>query len=57
LLHTAFVVDDIYAKCAELLEAGYEYETQPFFNERNRTNMAFLRHPAGLIAQINQPEK
>ena len=57
LLHTAFVVEDIHAKCAELLEAGYEYETPPFFNERNRTNMAFLRHPAGLIAQINQPEK
>ena len=56
-LHLAFVVDDIHAKCTELLEAGYEYETEPFFNEGNKTYMAFLRHPAGLIAQINQPEK
>jgi catechol 2,3-dioxygenase-like lactoylglutathione lyase family enzyme len=53
-LHLAFEVDDLQAKCAELLEAGYEYETPPFFNERNQTHMAFLRHPAGLIAQINQ---
>jgi lactoylglutathione lyase len=56
-LHLAFVVDDIHAKCAELLEAGYAYETEPFFNEGNRTHMAFLRHPAGLIVQINQSEK
>ena len=56
-LHLAFVVDDIHAKCAELLETGYEYETKVFFNEGNKTHMAFLRHSAGLIAQINQPEK
>jgi catechol 2,3-dioxygenase-like lactoylglutathione lyase family enzyme len=53
-LHLAFEVDDLQVKCAELLEAGYEYEMPPFFNERNGTHMAFLRHPAGLIAQINQ---
>jgi catechol 2,3-dioxygenase-like lactoylglutathione lyase family enzyme len=55
-LHLAFLVEDIRAKCAELLAQGYAYETEPFFNEGNRTHMAFLRHPAGLIAQINQPE-
>jgi catechol 2,3-dioxygenase-like lactoylglutathione lyase family enzyme len=56
LLHLAFEVTNIAAKCAELLETGYVYEREPFFNEGNRTHMAFLRHPAGLIAQINQPE-
>jgi catechol 2,3-dioxygenase-like lactoylglutathione lyase family enzyme len=56
-LHLAFVVEDIRAKCAELLAQGYVYETEPFFNEGNRTHMAFLRHPAGLITQINQPER
>lgn len=56
-MHLAFVVDDLGAKCEELLAQGYAYETEPFFNEGNRTHMAFLRHPAGLIAQINQPEK
>jgi catechol 2,3-dioxygenase-like lactoylglutathione lyase family enzyme len=53
-LHLAFEVDDLQSKCAELLEAGYEYEAAPFFNERNQTHMAFLRHPAGFIAQLNQ---
>ncbi len=56
-LHLAFEVDDLQAKCAELLEAGYEYEAAPFFNERNQTHMAFLRHPAGFIAQFNQLKK
>ena len=55
-MHLAFVVTDLQAQCAELLALGYEYETPPFFNEGNRTHMAFLRHPSGLIAQINQPE-
>jgi catechol 2,3-dioxygenase-like lactoylglutathione lyase family enzyme len=57
LLHLAFVVDDIQAACAGLLAQGYSYQTEPFFNEAARTHMAFLRHPAGFIAQINQPEK
>lgn len=56
-MHLAFVVDDLGAKCQELLAQGYAYESEPFFNEAARTHMAFLRHPAGLIAQINQPEK
>jgi len=53
-LHLAFEVDDLEAKCAELLAGGYEYEAAPFLNERNNTRMAFLRHPAGFIAQLNQ---
>jgi catechol 2,3-dioxygenase-like lactoylglutathione lyase family enzyme len=53
-LHIAFEVDDLDAKCAELLACGYEYEAAPFLNERNNTRMAFLRHPAGFIAQLNQ---
>ncbi len=57
LLHMAFVVEDLKAKCAELVAQGYTYETEPFFNEAARVHMAFLRHPAGFIAQINQPEK
>ena len=56
-MHLAFVVEDIKAKCEELLGKGYVYETEPFFNEGNRTHMAFLRHPSGIIAQINQPER
>lgn len=56
-LHLAFVVDDIWAKCAELVAQGYTYDTEPIFNEAARVYMAFLRHPAGFIAQINQPEK
>jgi catechol 2,3-dioxygenase-like lactoylglutathione lyase family enzyme len=57
LLHIAFDVDDLQGKCDEMLALGYEYETPPFFNERNKTHMAFLRHPAGFIAQFNQSEK
>ncbi len=53
-LHLAFEVDDLEAKCAELLVCGYEYEAAPFLNERNTTRMAFMRHPAGFIAQLNQ---
>ena len=56
-MHLAFEVADLHAKCAALLEAGYTYLNEPFFNEGNRTHMAFLRHPSGLIAQINQPEQ
>jgi catechol 2,3-dioxygenase-like lactoylglutathione lyase family enzyme len=55
-LHLAFQVEDLKMKCAELEAAGYVFERAPFFNEGNRTHMAFMRHPAGLIAQINQPE-
>jgi catechol 2,3-dioxygenase-like lactoylglutathione lyase family enzyme len=55
--HLAFVVDDIQATCAELEAKGYVCERQPFFNEAARVHMAFMRHPDGLIAQINQPEK
>ena len=55
-LHLAFEVDDLEAKCAELLACGYAYEAAPFLNERNNTRMAFLRHPAGFIAQLNQAE-
>ena len=55
-LHLAFEVADLKEKCGELEEAGYVFEREPFFNEGNRTHMAFMRHPAGLIAQINQPE-
>lgn len=54
LLHLAFDVADLQVKCDELIKAGYEYEAAPFFNERNQTHMAFLRHPAGFIAQLNQ---
>lgn len=54
LLHLAFEVADLQFKCDELIKAGYEYEAAPFFNERNQTHMAFLRHPAGFIAQFNQ---
>ena len=57
LLHMAFVVDDLQATCADLQSQGYIFETEPFFNEAAKTHMAFLRHPDGLIAQINQPEK
>lgn len=53
-MHLAFEVEDLEAKCAELLACGYEYEAAPFLNERNNTRMAFLRHPAGFIAQLNQ---
>ncbi len=53
-LHLAFEVDDLEDKCAKLLADGYEYEAAPFLNERNNTRMAFMRHPAGLVAQINQ---
>jgi catechol 2,3-dioxygenase-like lactoylglutathione lyase family enzyme len=56
-LHLAFVVDDIQETCAQLQKDGYVFEREPFFNEANRSHMAFLRHPDGLIAQINQPEK
>ncbi len=56
-LHMAFVVDDLQATCSDLEAQGYIFETRPFFNEGNRSHMAFLRHPDGLIAQINQPEK
>jgi catechol 2,3-dioxygenase-like lactoylglutathione lyase family enzyme len=55
-LHLAFQVEDLNAKCVELEGAGYVFEREPFFNEGNRTHMAFMRHPVGLIAQINQPE-
>jgi catechol 2,3-dioxygenase-like lactoylglutathione lyase family enzyme len=55
-LHLAFQVEDLNAKCNELTAAGYSFEREAFFNEGNRTYMAFMRHPAGLIAQINQPE-
>jgi len=54
-MHLAFVVDDLQATCAALLAQGYRYETEPFYNEAAHTHMAFLRHPAGFIAQINQP--
>ena len=57
LLHLAFVVDDIAAACQKLLEDGYVFEREAFFNEGNRTHMAFLRHPDGVVAQINQPEQ
>ena len=56
LLHIAFVVDDIKTTCAKLLGDGYIYEREAFFNENSRTHMAFLRHPDGVVAQINQPE-
>ena len=54
MLHLAFEVDNLEAKCAELLACGYAYEAAPFLNERNNTRMAFLRHPAGFIAQLNE---
>ncbi|MFN3266433.1 MAG: VOC family protein [Deinococcales bacterium] len=55
LLHTAFVVENIAATCAQLITDGYVYEREPFFNEASRTHMAFLRHPDGVVVQINQP--
>jgi hypothetical protein len=55
LLHMAFEVEDIGAACAKLLSEGYVYERKPFVNPANGITMAFLRHPDGLVAQINQP--
>jgi catechol 2,3-dioxygenase-like lactoylglutathione lyase family enzyme len=55
LLHTAFEVVDIESTCAMLLSEGYVYEREPFVNPANGITMAFLRHPDGLVAQINQP--
>jgi catechol 2,3-dioxygenase-like lactoylglutathione lyase family enzyme len=55
LLHMAFEVEDIQSTCAKLLEQGYVYEREPFVNPANGITMAFLRHPDGLVAQINQP--
>lgn len=54
LLHTAFVVEDISATCAKLVLDGYIYEREPFLNQASRTHMAFLRHPDGVVVQINQ---
>jgi catechol 2,3-dioxygenase-like lactoylglutathione lyase family enzyme len=54
LLHMAFEVEDIGATCAKLLSEGYVYEREPFTNPANGITMAFLRHPDGLVAQVNQ---
>jgi Glyoxalase/Bleomycin resistance protein/Dioxygenase superfamily len=55
LLHMAFEVKDIQTTCTTLLGQGYVYEREPFVNPANGITMAFLRHPDGLVAQINQP--
>jgi catechol 2,3-dioxygenase-like lactoylglutathione lyase family enzyme len=54
-LHFAFVVEDIQAKYQELLSQGYTIERELFLNEAAKMHMAFLRHPAGIILQLNQP--
>jgi hypothetical protein len=55
LLHMAYEVENIHGTCATLLEQGYVFEREPFVNPANGITMAFLRHPDGLVAQINQP--
>lgn len=55
-LHLAFVVDDIESKYQELLAQGYTIERALFLNEAASMHMAFLRHPAGIIVQLNQPQ-
>ncbi len=55
-LHLAFVVDDIKAKYQDLLAQGYTVEQELFLNEAAKTHMVFLRHPAGIIVQLNQPQ-
>ena len=54
-LHLAFVVEDIKSKYQELLNQGYSIERELFLNEAAKMHMAFLRHPAGVIVQLNQP--
>jgi catechol 2,3-dioxygenase-like lactoylglutathione lyase family enzyme len=54
-LHLAFVVDDIHSKYQELLAQGYTVERELFLNEAAKMHMAFLRHPEGIIVQLNQP--
>jgi hypothetical protein len=54
-LHLAFVVEDIQNKYNELLSQGYMVERELFLNEAAKVYMAFLRHPAGIIVQLNQP--
>ena len=55
-LHLAFVVEDIESKYQELLSQGYTIEKELFLNEAAKMHMAFLRHPAGIIVQLNQPQ-
>ncbi len=55
-LHLAFVVEDIQSKYQELLSQGYTIEKELFLNEAAKMHMAFLRHPAGIIVQLNQPQ-
>ena len=56
-LHLAFVVEDIQGKYQELLSQGYTIEKELFLNEAAKMHMAFLRHSAGIIVQLNQPIK